>query len=130
MISLALAHGNEHQVTIRPDGNHFDVVLSHSENTQPCPDSIDRSRLLTAWLSRHDHERTDHVLHCIAGENVDQLRSRNNSLVSATDEWTARPPAEPRISPWPQRPDLLYPTTPTRFSPLGLLCLRTTVLVI
>jgi hypothetical protein len=130
-IRLAASHGHEHQIVVRADGNHLDVRLSHSD--VPATTSHDHEPLLpfvAALFSAHDHEGNEHVLHFSTGEVPDQIRSGKVIFPARLQQW-AMPTTDLIFTPSVTAKAATECTIrPPPSVMAGLLCLRTTVLLI
>ncbi len=131
VIRLAATHGHEHQVVVRADGNHLDVRLSHSD--VPATTSHDHEPLLpfvATLFSDHDHEGNEHVLHFSTDEVLDQIRSGKVIPPVRLQEWaklTTDSTFTPSVAAEAATESTIRPPPAVM---AGLLCLRTTVLLI
>jgi hypothetical protein len=70
-------HGHGHNVTIRVDGQHLDLVLSHHDEHQTANDHHAWPvEVLTLLAVAHDHEGNDHVLHFLRGTTPEKANTR------------------------------------------------------
>jgi hypothetical protein len=127
---LVEAHGHDHHVMVRADGNHLDVMLSHPADHEPAAHHESSLGLLAAFFSTHDHEGDVHVLHFYHSDVLDQMRARAGICQALTPQgsWLATD-LTTVIASLPSS----FPAVAARPPPAlaaGLLCLRTTVLLI
>lgn len=130
-IWLTAAHGHEHQVTVHADGNHLDVRLSHTNLQEATDHEHEQSLpLVIALYSAHDHEENDHVLHFSASDVPDQIKCGKVIAPSFPQQWAVQTTS---LTITTLASTIAAPESAARPPPslaAGLLCLRTTVLLI
>lgn len=63
-VLLADAHGHTHEVVVRTDGGHVDLVLAHRASPTPAAhEQASSGSSRTVFCATHDHDGDAHVLH-------------------------------------------------------------------
>jgi hypothetical protein len=130
-IWLATTHGHEHQIAVHADGNQLKVRLAHSDDLATTDhDHEPLSPFVAALLSTHGQDGNEHVLHFGAGEVPDQIKTANVITPSHPQQWTLPfTSLKSTVTVAETTPPESAARPPPRLT-AGLLCLRTTVLLI